>query len=68
MRPTWTGVYPAVTTKFTESGELDIPGFVKNIEFQIESGVSGIIIGGSLGESSTLSADEKLLLVDALQP
>ncbi|WP_163717643.1 dihydrodipicolinate synthase family protein [Mangrovibacterium lignilyticum] len=68
MKPTWTGVYPAVTTKFKENGELDVPGFIKNIEFQIESGVSGIIIGGSLGESSTLSAEEKLQLVEALQP
>ena len=68
MRPTWTGVYPAVTTKFKENGELDIPAFIKNIEFQIESGVSGIIIGGSLGESSTLSNDEKVELVKALQP
>jgi len=68
MRPTWTGVYPAVTTKFKENGELDIQGFVKNIEFQIESGVSGIILGGSLGESSTLSNEEKIELVKALQP
>ena len=68
MRPTWTGVYPAVTTKFKETGELDIPAFIKNIEFQIESGVSGIIIGGSLGESSTLSNDEKVELVKSLQP
>lgn len=68
MRPTWTGVYPAVTTKFKESGELDIPAFIKNIEFQIESGVAGIIIGGSLGESSTLSNDEKVELVKSLQP
>ncbi len=68
MKPTWTGVYPAITTKFTEKGELDIPAFLKNIDFQIESGVSGIIIGGSLGESSTLSASEKLALVEVLQP
>jgi len=68
MKPSWTGVYPAVTTKFTATGALDIPAFIKNIEFQIESGVSGIIIGGSLGESSTLSADEKIELVKALQP
>lgn len=67
MKPSWTGVYPAVTTKFTATGELDVPAFVKNIEFQIESGVSGIIIGGSLGESSTLEADEKIELVKALQ-
>ncbi|MCU4163346.1 dihydrodipicolinate synthase family protein [Carboxylicivirga caseinilyticus] len=68
MKPTWTGVYPAVTTKFKENGELDIKAFIKNIEHQIESGVSGIILGGSLGESSTLSADEKIQLVQALQP
>ncbi len=68
MRPTWKGVYPAVTTKFKENGELDIPAFLKNIEFQIESGVSGIILGGSLGESSTLNTNEKIELVKALQP
>ena len=67
MRPSWTGIYPAVTTKFKENGELDIPAFVKNIDFQIEAGVSGIIIGGSLGESSTLFPDEKIQLVEALQ-
>lgn len=67
MRPSWTGIYPAVTTKFKENGELDIQAFVKNIDFQIESGVSGIIIGGSLGESSTLLDEEKFELVKALQ-
>ncbi|MFB6340099.1 dihydrodipicolinate synthase family protein [Saccharicrinis sp. FJH62] len=68
MKPTWTGVYPAITTKFKENGELDIPAFLKNIDYQVESGVSGIIVGGSLGESSTLSAAEKLKLVEVLQP
>ncbi len=67
MKPTWTGVYPAITTKFNEEGALDIPSFLKNIDFQIESGVSGIIVGGSLGESSTLSATEKLELIEVLQ-
>ncbi len=68
MKPTWTGVYPAITTKFKENGELDIPLFLKNIDYQLECGVSGIIIGGSLGESSTLSKEEKLKLVEVLQP
>ena len=67
MKPSWTGIYPAVTTKFKENGELDIPAFVKNIDFQIEAGVSGIILGGSLGESSTLYPEEKFKLVEALQ-
>lgn len=68
MKPEWKGVYPAITTKFDEKGNLDLPAFLKNIDFQIESGVAGIIIGGSLGESSTLSADEKIELVKVLQP
>lgn len=59
----WTGVYPAVTTKFKESGELDLPAFVKNIEYQVAAGVDGIIIGGSLGESSTITHEERLVLV-----
>ena len=40
----WEGVYPAVTTKFTASGDLDVPTYLKNIEAQIQAGVDGIII------------------------
>jgi 4-hydroxy-tetrahydrodipicolinate synthase len=64
----WKGVYPAVTTKFTPNGDLDIDAFIKNIVFQVESGVDGIIIGGSLGESSTLTHPERLeLAVESLK-
>ncbi len=65
MKVEWLGVYPAVTTKFTSSGDLDIPMFLHNIEAQIKAGVDGIIIGGSLGESSTISHDERIELVQA---
>ena len=58
----WEGIYPALTTKFTASGELDLSAFLQNIQVQAEAGVDGIIIGGSLGESSTLSHKERLLL------
>ena len=59
----WEGVYPAVTTKFTPDFKLDLDMFRVNIEAQLEAGVAGIIIGGSLGEASTLSGEEKLLLL-----
>ncbi|MEX2231753.1 MAG: dihydrodipicolinate synthase family protein [Cyclobacteriaceae bacterium] len=59
----WEGVFPAVTTKFTEDDKLDIPAFLKNIDAQLAAGVNGIILGGSLGESSTLRDDEKTILV-----
>ncbi|MFN3802585.1 dihydrodipicolinate synthase family protein, partial [Belliella pelovolcani] len=58
----WQGVFPAVTTKFHQDGSLDMDMFFKNIDFQIESGVNGIILGGTLGESSVLSLNEKIQL------
>lgn len=59
----WKGVYPALTTKFTENDKLDLPLFAKNLEAQIEAGVEGIILGGTLGEASVLTTDEKETLV-----
>lgn len=60
----WNGVMPAVTTKFTNDGGLDLAMFSKNIMAQLDAGVSGIILGGSLGEASTLTNKEKQVLVE----
>jgi dihydrodipicolinate synthase/N-acetylneuraminate lyase len=59
----WTGVFPAVTTKFTDNDELDFDAFDINIAAQLEAGAEGIILGGSLGEASVLSDDEKFELL-----
>lgn len=59
----WKGVLPAVTTNFTADDELDLPMFIRNLLFQVEAGVDGIVIGGSLGEASTLTPEEKEKLV-----
>lgn len=59
----WEGVFPALTTKFTTTDELDLPLFEKNLQAQIDAGVHGIILGGTLGESSVLTTDEKETLV-----
>ena len=59
----WKGVFPAVTTKFTDKDELDFEAFDKNIEAQLEAGVSGIILGGTLGEASALTDAEKIELL-----
>jgi 1-pyrroline-4-hydroxy-2-carboxylate deaminase len=63
MNIIWKGVFPAVTTKFTESDTLDFDLFEKNLEAQMKAGVNGIILGGTLGESSVLTVDEKEALV-----
>ncbi|EMQ94923.1 1-pyrroline-4-hydroxy-2-carboxylate deaminase [Xanthomarina gelatinilytica] len=61
----WKGVMPAVTTKFTETDELDLNMFEVNIKAQLEAGVHGIVLGGTLGEASTLLDEEKRQLTQA---
>lgn len=64
MAHIWQGVMPAVTTKFNADFSIDRGWTKKNIEAQIDAGVDGIIVCGSLGEASTLSLDEKLEVLD----
>ena len=59
----WKGVFPALTTKFTADDQIDWNVMEQHLAFQLSAGVHGIIILGSLGETSTLSAEEKLDVV-----
>ena len=61
---TWDGIYPAVLTPFDEQFNIDFAMLAKNTEAQIEAGVHGIILAGSLGEASALSQEEKFLLLE----
>lgn len=63
MQVTWKGVFPALTTKFTTDDQLDLPLFHKNLDAQLSAGVNGIILGGTLGEASVLTKQEKEILV-----
>jgi 4-hydroxy-tetrahydrodipicolinate synthase len=58
----WKGVMPAVTTQFNENDELDLQLFRKNIHAQLDAGVHGIVLGGTLGEASTLTDEERRIL------
>ncbi len=58
----WKGVMPAVTTQFTANDELDLELFKVNIQAQLDAGVHGLVLGGTLGEASTLSDDERRIL------
>ncbi|MCF8273693.1 MAG: dihydrodipicolinate synthase family protein [Flavobacteriaceae bacterium] len=58
----WEGVMPAVTTQFTANDELDLELFKINIQAQLEAGVHGLVLGGTLGEASTLSDVERRIL------
>jgi 4-hydroxy-tetrahydrodipicolinate synthase len=63
MQVQWQGVYPALTTKFTADDKLDLKTFGKNLDAQLAAGVDGVILGGSLGEASTMDDDEKFDLL-----
>jgi len=54
---------PAVTTKLTEDDKLDLKLFNINIDAQLKAGVNGIVLGGTLGEASTLTREEKSILI-----
>ena len=58
----WSGVMPAITTKFSNDDKLDLGLFNKNLDFQLQAGIEAIVLGGSLGEASTLTQDEKNIL------
>ena len=64
MKFKWEGVFPALLTPFTKDDQLDLMMYEKNLDAQVAAGVAGIIIGGSLGEASTLTLAEKKALVD----
>lgn len=56
----WRGVFPAVTTKFTSDDRLDMAEMERCFALQVEAGVDGVIVCGSLGEAMALEGEEKL--------
>ena len=59
MKPNWKGVFPAVTTQLKKDQSLDLDATARHIEVLIDSGVSGLIMLGSLGENTALEPEEK---------
>jgi 4-hydroxy-tetrahydrodipicolinate synthase len=60
----WQGVFPAITTPFLESFEIDHARMAKNVAWLADNGCSGIVALGSLGEGASLSADEKISILE----
>ena len=54
------GIYTPIITPFNDSGEIDWDMYAEVIDWQIENGVAGIIVGGSTGEFYALSKEERI--------
>lgn len=61
----YTGAISALVTPFNERGEIDYSLFKRLLRFQVEKGISGLVIGGTTGEGATLEPEELLDLVEA---
>ncbi len=65
MRNDWHGVYSAITTKLDNDQNVDLDAVKADVDFQIGAKVHGVVVCGSLGEASTLTADEKIDILKA---
>jgi 1-pyrroline-4-hydroxy-2-carboxylate deaminase len=59
ISPAWQGVYPAMLTPFKADDTIDFEMFKLNLDVQSDAGIDGLVMGGSLGEASTLLNEEK---------
>ena len=66
MRKMFTGVGTALVTPFTKSGELDEAAVRRLGRRQIDAGIHFLVPCGTPGESPTLSAAERLRIVEIL--
>ncbi len=66
MKPYWSGIFPAITTQMRKDGSLDLDATAKHVEALIESGVTGMIFLGSLGENQALNPVEKRRVIEAM--
>ena len=65
MTVTWHGVIPALMTEMKQDGAIDLPATQRHLESSLNAGCEGFVMLGTLGENSSLSADEKETVVRA---
>ena len=58
------GVIPPITTPFDDQGEIKYESIKTQVDWLVDSGVSGIAVGGSTGEGQALEANEFKQLID----
>ena len=59
----WKGVFPAVTTKMTPDGAVDLVATQASLDRLIKNGVAGVIVLPMLGENASLLPAERELII-----
>lgn len=60
----WKGIFPAVTTPFTPDLAVDHAFLAKHLERMLQGGARAFVMLGSLGEGATLTAEEKVAILE----
>lgn len=63
MAVNWSGVFPALMTEFNKDGSLDLAATQRHIKSCLDAGIEGLVMLGTLGENSSLSPDEKEMVL-----
>ena len=59
------GMFTALITPFNEDESINFDALRGLIDFQVESGIHGLLIGGSTGEYHTMSMEERKAVIQA---
>ncbi|MFZ5969116.1 MAG: 4-hydroxy-tetrahydrodipicolinate synthase [Bacillota bacterium] len=59
------GIYVPLITPFNDDESIDFPSCKKVIDFVIENGVHGLLVGGTTGEYHVMSLEERKSLIKA---
>lgn len=59
----WSAVFPAITTPFRSDLSIDHDALADHVQWLVDSGCVGIVALGSLGESQSLTSDEKIAIL-----
>ena len=66
MSTLWNGTYTALATPFTADGEIDHDLLCDLVDWQLQSGVDGIVPCGTTGEASTMTNDEHTGVIESV--
>jgi 4-hydroxy-tetrahydrodipicolinate synthase len=64
MNMIFRGNAPALITPFKKSGEIDYDAYENHVRYQIENGVSAVVVLGTTGEAVTLTNAERIRLIE----
>ena len=60
-----TGIFAPINIPFRKDEEVDFEGLTKNLNFYLESKLSGLLINGSNGENKSLNEEEKIKIIES---